>query len=164
MVVDETYAKRDCSEVDARTNFCADYRKLQKMCIGKKNVFTKYQCVDQILSEILETYFEKTKENVMKSVKKEFVKIIAIYSPIHRVGKTSFAIAFGKELAKFKKVLYLNMEEYFGYGEMFEQIDNGNLGDALYYTKQENSNFGLRLRMLVRTIDELIYSTDAGES
>lgn len=49
------------------------------------------------------------------------------------------------------------MEEYFGYGEMFEQIDNGNLGDALYYTKQENSNFGLRLRMLVRTIDELDY-------
>ena len=40
---------------------------------------------------------------------------------------------------------------------MFEQIDNGNLGDALYYTKQENSNFGLRLRMLVRTIDELDY-------
>lgn len=39
----------------------------------------------------------------MKSVKKEFVKIIAIYSPIHRVGKTSFAIAFGKELAKFKR-------------------------------------------------------------
>ena len=51
----------------------------------------------------------------------------------------------------------MNMEEYFGYGEMFEQIDNGNLGDALYYTKQENSNFGLRLRMLVRTIDELDY-------
>ncbi len=42
-------------------------------------------------------------------------------------------------------------------GGMFERTDSGNLGDALYYTKQENSNFGLRLRMLVRTIDELDY-------
>ena len=156
LVVDETYAKRDCSEVDAEQIFVLTTGNCKNVYREEKCVY-KYQCVDQILSEILETYFEKTKENVMKSVKKEFVKIIAIYSPIHRVGKTSFAIAFGKELAKFKKVLYLNMEEYFGYGEMFEQIDNGNLGDALYYTKQENSNFGLRLRMLVRTIDELDY-------
>ena len=101
--------------------------------------------------------FVLTKENMMRSVKKESVKMLAVYSPIHRAGKTSFAVAFGKELARCKKVLYLNLEEYFGYGGIFTQADGGNLGDVLYYTRQENSNFGLRLGMLVRKMDELNY-------
>ena len=156
LVVDEIYAKREWSEVNAEQIFVLTTGSCKHVYQEEKYVY-KYQCVDQILSEILETYFERTKENVMKSVKKGSVKIIAVYSPIHRVGKTNFAIAFGKELAKSKKVLYLNMEEYFGYAGMFEQTDNGNLGDALYYTKQENSGFGLRLRMMTKTIDELDY-------
>ncbi len=156
LVVDEAYAKIDRSGVDAEQIFVLTTGNYKNVHQEEKCVY-KYQCVDQILSEILETYFERTKENMMKSVKKESVQILAVYSPIHRTGKTSFAIALGKELAKFKKVLYLNMEEYFGYGGMFEQKDSGNLGDALYYTKQENSNFGLRLRLLVKTIDELNY-------
>ena len=51
----------------------------------------------------------------------------------------------------------MNLEEYFGYGGIFTQADGGNLGDVLYYTRQENSNFGLRLGMLVRKMDELNY-------
>ncbi len=115
LVVDENYAKKDRSEVDAEQVFVLTTGNDKNVYQEEQCVY-KYQCVDQILSEILETYFEKTKENVMKSVQKESVKIMAVYSPVHRAGKTSFAVTFGKELAKFKKVLYLNMEEYFGYG------------------------------------------------
>ena len=135
--------------MEAEQIFVLTTGNFQNVSQDEKCVY-KYQCVDQILSEILETYFERTKENMMRSVKKESVKMLAVYSPIHRAGKTSFAVAFGKELARCKKVLYLNLEEYFGYGGIFTQADGGNLGDVLYYTRQENSNFGLRLGMLVR--------------
>ncbi len=156
LVIDETCAKKERKGVEAEQIFVLTTGNFQNVSQDEKCVY-KYQCVDQILSEILETYFERTKENMMRSVKKESVKMLAVYSPIHRAGKTSFSVEFGKELARCKKVLYLNLEEYFGYGGIFTQADGGNLGDVLYYTRQENSNFGLRLGMLVRKMDELDY-------
>ena len=114
LVIDETCAKKERKGVEAEQIFVLTTGNFQNVSQDEKCVY-KYQCVDQILSEILETYFERTKENMMRSVKKESVKMLAVYSPIHRAGKTSFAVAFGKELARCKKVLYLNLEEYFGY-------------------------------------------------
>lgn len=117
----------------------------------------KYQSADQILSEIFETYLEYTNENVVKTIKKIHQKIIAVYSPVHRAGKTRFAIALGKELQERTKVLYLNMEEYTGFGTRFEREDSRNLGDLLYYTKQEHSNVGIRIGMMVKQIENLDY-------
>ena len=85
------------SEKEWRQNriFVLTTGNFQNVSQDEKCVY-KYQCVDQILSEILEIYFERTKENMMRSVKKESVKMLAVYSPIHRAGKTSFAVAIWK--------------------------------------------------------------------
>lgn len=156
LIVDENCAKKDRSAVQAEQTVVLTTGSNTETYPNEKCVY-KYQCVDQILSDILETYFEKTKENMMKSLKKKSVKLFAIYSPIHRAGKTRLAVTLGKEMAKTRKTLYLNLEEYFGFGGMFEKTDSGNLGDVLYYTKQENHNFGIRLGMMVKTIEELEY-------
>lgn len=156
LIVDEECAKKDRRDVRAEQTIVLTTGSSTETYPNENCVY-KYQCVDQILSEILETYFEKTNENMMKSLKKKSVKVYAVYSPIHRAGKTRFAVAFGRELAKRRKTLYLNLEEYFGFGGMFEQTTSGNLGDVLYYTKQENNNFGIRLGMMVKTIEELEY-------
>lgn len=156
LIVDETCPGKEREKVKADQVFVlttGNCRDLQK---EEKSIY-KYQCVDQILAEIFEAYFERTNEDIMKRVKKEHLKQIAVYSPVHRAGKTTFAIALGKELAKRKKVLYLNLEGYSGFGQVFQREDSGNLGDALYYTKQENSNFGMRLSMMVKRMDELEY-------
>lgn len=156
LIVDEEFAKKDRSAVPAEQTIVLTTGSSTETYLNENCVY-KYQCVDQILSEILESYFEKTNENMMKSLKKKSVKVYAVYSPIHRAGKTRFAVAFGQEMARRRKTLYLNLEEYFGFGGMFEQTASGNLGDVLYYTKQENSNFGIRLGMMVKTIEELEY-------
>lgn len=156
LIVDEECAKKDQSAVRAEQTVVLTTGGSVESYSNEKSVY-KYQCVDQILSEIFETYFAKTKENMMKHLKKKSVKIVAVYSPIHRAGKTKLAVTLGKELAKTRKTLYLNLEEYFGFGEMFEKTAGGNLGDVLYYTKQENSNLGIRIGMLVKTIEELEY-------
>lgn len=156
LVIDEKYSREKRKSVQAGQTFvlttgnCSDLEK------EEKSIY-KYQCVDTILSEMFETYFEHTKEGIMKHIKKEHMKLFAVYSPLHRAGKTRFAVALGKELAKREKVLYLNMEEYSGFGSLFERAESGNLGDVLYYTKQESSNLGLRLSMMVKTIDGLDY-------
>ena len=111
----------------------------------------KYQCADEIIREIFERYMDQTKENVTRDLRKMQAKIMAVYSPIHRLGKTTFAIAYGKECAKKRKVLYLNMEEYAGM-----QVRGGmNLGDLLYYMKQGNGNIGIRLQAAVQRLEQL---------
>ena len=37
-------------------------------------------------------------------------KVIAVYSPVRRIGKTTYAIRLGRKLAKEANVLYLGME------------------------------------------------------
>lgn len=116
-------------------------------------VIQKYQNADEIIRIIFEAYTEKTKENLIRITRKENPKIIAVYSPIHRIGKTTFAMSFGSECAKRKKTLYVNLEEYAGFSESFEE--GMNLGDLLYYAKQGNGNIGVRLQSAIKKKGDL---------
>ncbi len=113
----------------------------------------KYQCADEIIREVFEAYIDKSNENVMRYTRKHKARMLAVYSPIHRLGKTTFAIALGKECAKKKKVLYLNLEEYAGIVDR----EGLNMGDILYYMKQGKGNLGIRLQAAVRQMDEMDY-------
>lgn len=83
--------------------------------------------------------------------------LIGVYSPIHRIGKTKFAMEMGKELAKKGPVLYLNMEEYAGGDYYFHDQTGQTLADLLYYARQEKDNFGLRISMMAGQDEELDY-------
>lgn len=75
-------------------------------------------------------------------------KIIGVFSPVNRMGKTMYALKLGEELAASENVLYLNLEIFAGVGGHFEQ--NGQtLADVLYYARQEKGNLGLMLTTLV---------------
>ena len=113
----------------------------------------KYQNADEIIRIIFEAYTEKTKENLIRITRKEYPKIIAVYSPVHRIGKTTFAMALGSECAKWKKTLYVNLEEYAGFPEAFQE--GMNLGDLLYYAKQGNGNIGVRLQSAIKKKGDL---------
>lgn len=83
--------------------------------------------------------------------------LIGVYSPIHRIGKTRFAMELGKELAKKEPVLYLNLEEYAGGNYYFHDHIEQTLADLLYYARQENGNLGLRISMMAGQEEELDY-------
>ncbi len=146
-IVDEeiTYAQR--TQIGANQVFVLARGKVADL--GEEEwAIGKYQCADEIIRQVFEFYVDRTKENVMRCMNKERARMVAVYSPIHRVGKTSFALALGRECAKSKKVLYLNLEEYAGM-EVFQDT-NMNLGDLLYYLRQGNGNLGIRLQAAVR--------------
>ena len=74
----------------------------------------KYQSSDQLISEVME-YYAGTNPSTCLLTTTVKTKLIGVYSPVGRSGKTSFALALGEILAETKQVLYLNLEEYSGF-------------------------------------------------
>lgn len=71
--------------------------------------------------------------------------LIGVYSPVHRIGKTRFAIRTGQKLSEQVPVLYLNMEGYSGGSYYFPEEPGQDLGDLIYCMKQERSDHGLKI-------------------
>ena len=151
-LVDEGYTYQERNQIEANQVFVLGRGRVTDLGDEEWQV-GKYQCADEIVREIFEVYIDKTKENIVRSMKKDRARLVAVYSPIHRVGKTTFAIALGKECAEKKKVLYLNLEEYAGVPEG----EGLTLGDVLYYMRQGKGNLSIRLQAAVRKNGELDY-------
>lgn len=150
-VVDEAYSYEERARVFADQTFVLSEGSVKDLG-AKECAIIKYRSADEIIREIFEVYTERTKENLIRVMRNERAKLIAVYSPIHRVGKSQFAFALGKECAKKKKTLYINMEAYAGFDE-----EGLSLGDLLYYIKQGNLNLGMRLQSAVKQEEALHY-------
>lgn len=123
---------------------------------GKNRIF-KYQSFDGILTDILTACMEEKQPGVLKRQSCRNCSMIAVYSPIHRIGKTTFAIALGKEAAKRESVLYVNMETYSGWEERMGTSEAYTLADLLYYARQEKGNLETRAGAMTGYLDELAY-------
>ena len=118
----------------------------------------KYQPGDQILAELIRqcSVSGNDRQIFLKTSGKKNCKVIAVYSPVRRIGKTTYAIRLGKKLAKEANVLYLGMETYGGEGGHFPE-GTQTLADVLYYAKQEQSNLGIVLTTIVKHSEGLDY-------
>lgn len=118
----------------------------------------KYQSGEVLLAEIICKCSQKNEAEGLyfRGAKTKNFKIIGIFSPVHRSGKTSYGLRVGQELAVSKNVLYLNMEIYGGIGGHFPK-EGHTLADALYYSRQENGNLGVILSTLVEHMGALDY-------
>lgn len=81
--------------------------------------------------------------------------LIGVYSPIHRIGKTKFALRIGQKMAEKGSVLYLNLEGYSGYEYYFPEGARKDLGDILYCMKQERSDYGLKISSMAGQIGKM---------
>ena len=118
----------------------------------------KYQPGDQILAEMIRqcSMSGDEKQIFLKITGKKNCRVIAVYSPVRRIGKTTYAIRLGRKLAKEANVLYLGMETYGGEGGHFPE-GTQTLADVLYYARQEQSNIGTVLTTIVRHSENLDY-------
>lgn len=117
----------------------AEYPALYKYQSGKKML----SC---IIQECAELFDAEDMSQGMSGNKKQ--KIIGVFSPVHRIGKTEYALKLGEKLAETENVLYLNLEVFAGIGGHFKQ-EGQTLADVLYYARQEKGNLGLMLTTLV---------------
>ena len=143
-----------------RKEICANVRYVlvkgeEKGLLPDEKGIYKYQSADMILTRILEDSMDGGE--LLRHKEGRGGQLIGIYSPVHRIGKTRFALELGKELSKEGPVLYLNLEEYSGMDYYFPQNTGHNLGDLLYYIRQDKGNLGLRISAMAGQTGGLDY-------
>lgn len=113
-----------------------------------------YQPADHILAQILDSCLENETQGIFRHVAKGDKELIGIYSPIHRIGKSQFALELARQLGKDKEVLYLSLEEYPCIGEHLKD-ERRNLSNLLYYARQDKDSLAVRIGAAVRKIQEV---------
>ena len=126
----------------------------------------KYQSGENIIREVLTYYADMYQEQGMVTITKGSAEIIGIYSPVGRLGQTTFALIMGQVWAEEHSVLYINMEEFSAFNKILEQSYQGDLSDLMYYYKQNPASLPIRLQTIVNNlhgmnyVSPLLYSED----
>lgn len=146
-----------------RSRVCAD--KIFVLTEGGKSellenetALYKYQSGEMLLAEFIRqcTDSGEMQHTFLKTVRKKQMRIIGVFSPVRRSGKTSYALELGQQLAEEANVLYLSLETYGGIGGHFPD-EMQTLSDVLYYARQEKGNLGLILTTIVGHKGKLDY-------
>ncbi len=116
----------------------------------------KYQASDQLIAEVMDHYAADAVP-APEALFKRRVEVVGVYSPVGRTLKTSFALTYGQLLARERKVLYLNMEEYAGFEGLFGEEYQADLTDLFYFSRLGNGNLIYRLGSLVCHVGNLDY-------
>lgn len=124
---------------------------------GENQVY-KYQSGEKIVEDMIRICGLEASENesIYKGGRKQGGKIIGIFSPIHRIGKTTYGLKLGEEMAATENVLYLNLEIYGGIGGHFEEGEQ-TLADVLYYARQREghrNDMNIKYRLLCKRLIE----------
>lgn len=128
---------------------------------GKRSVeyptVSKYQSSDSVIREVMAVYAARSKEQRKVQLMKKDAKVIGVYSPVGRCQKTSLALTMGQILSRDRACLYLNLESYAGFEELFHTNYNRTLSDVIYYLRKENDNMTHRINGIVQTMEQMDY-------
>lgn len=134
---------------------------------GKKNGFPsvfRYQSADHIAGRIGRILGKEEKKSRVRIRDEPLSKrsriskrMIGVYSPVHRIGNTTFAFNLGKKLSRDMPVLYISMEGYSGGQFLSREESDSDLGDLLYVTRQERGDHGLMISTMAKRAGSLDY-------
>lgn len=153
LLLDSTYADMEKADTGQVFVLCDDPN-CEKT--DRCHPIYKYQSGEKIVAEILSCCAEEAGSETILRIRKSDVEVIGVYSPIHRIGKTQYALQLAKEFARKGNTLYLNLEEYAG---RREEETGGGLAEVLYYLRQGCKNMGIRMEALVRHDEAVDYLT-----
>ncbi len=124
--------------------------------IGYASIY-KYQSSERIIREVLDYFVEVHNcENIVTNISQS-VEIVAVYSPVKRIGQTILSLTLGQILANDFTTLYINMEEFSAFDKIFHQSYEGDLSDLMYFYKQSPDILPIKLKAIVNTIHQLDY-------
>lgn len=123
---------------------------------GYKSIY-KYQATENILREVMCYYAETQTSKKSIQVPLSDVEMIAVYSPVKRTLKTSFAIALGQILSESKRTIYINLEDYAGFNSLLRTTYMTDMSDLMYYISQDKPNFIWKLASMVQSMGGLDY-------
>ena len=83
-------------------------------------------------------------------------RLIGVFSPVGRCGKTCLALAIGLLLAKEEKVLFVSLDTFTGFTELINEPWKRDLSDLIYYYKLGRFN-GIRLNAVTYYLGDLAW-------
>lgn len=95
----------------------------------------KYQSSDSVLREVMACCQVWEQPFTSQTVRSKS-RVLGVYSPLSRCGKTSFAFTLGQVLAQNGKALLLSLEECSGLSKLTATVYGSTLSDVLYYYRQ----------------------------
>ena len=128
----------------------------EKQMDSGKEIY-KFQSGDDIIREVMAVYSEipGIRPNTAGSVDQSR-RIIGVYSPVGRCGKTCLALAIGQILAKEEKVLFVTLDTFTGFTGLLNERWKRDLSDLIYYYKQERFHI-VRLNSLVYYLGDMAW-------
>lgn len=120
---------------------------------GYKSIY-KYQSADSVIQEVMAYYVENTAP-VLYEVTKKDMEFIGVYSPVGRSAKTLLALTIGQILGEEKSVLYLNMESYSGFENLFDLDNVKNLTDLFYSLRCREKLVYEELQEFIKSIGKI---------
>lgn len=91
----------------------------------------RYQSVEKVLHEVQVLAGRNRGETIKTVYPGTRLEVIGICSPVRHEMQFPFSIVFSAELAKRKKVLYVNLMEHSGFLEIFELAGGFDMGDIV---------------------------------
>lgn len=155
LLTGEECSKEQREQISVARRFVLINDKKDALETGEIGIY-RYQSAESIRAQMLERR-TRSKETRRSIRVRKGGQLIAVYSPIHRIGKTRFALALGKKLAEKEPVLYLNLEGYAGSSYYFTDPTEQTLADLIYYLRQEKGNLGMRISMIAGQLEKLDY-------
>ena len=125
--------------------------------VKQEQVVEKYQRADELVRQLFYIWErERGNEEIFHGVCRN-KEVYGIYAPGSHDGQMIFSLLLGKELAREKKVLYLNFMEGSGLSVFCEQDWQRDLGDLMAMLQRKKVNFGAQLESVVHTLGNLYY-------
>lgn len=117
----------------------------------------KYQSGDDIIREIMAVYCEiPGVKTAFPGLTEREKRIIGVYSPVGRCGKTSLSLAMGQLLAKEEKVLFISLDTFTGFSQLLDEQWKRDMSDLIYYYKQGRFH-GLRLNSIIYYLGDMAW-------
>ena len=113
----------------------------------------KYQSGDSILREVMTCYCAAPPEPAL-ALAGARGRILGVYSPVNRCGKTAFALTLAQVLSKNWPVLFISLEEFAGFESILGGQAPRDLSDVLYLCRQGGFSW-MKLRTIVCSVGQV---------
>lgn len=124
---------------------------------GAEKEIYKYQSGDDIIREVMAVYCETPEaQAAFPGLLNKKKRVVGIYSPVGRCGKTCLALAVGQLLAKEEKVLFVSLDTFTGFSGLLDERWKRDLSDLIYYYKQGRFN-AIRLNSILYYLGDLAW-------
>ena len=138
---------------------------------GEPPSVSKYQSAVDVMRDVCEICGTKTTGQAASAgpaarLVKMPARVLGVFSPVGRCGKTTFSLSMGLVLSQGRPTLYLNLEGCSGLGLRLGARWESSLADLIFYIREGERDLGGRILPLVRNVEGLSLVppvADAGE-